>query len=181
MQAGVEEGESSPRLVLKLYYLVVHFDCSHWARFAEAGSGSAAIMTVPSVVQTVTFPDHRFAPEDLLTFVQTSRFSKKWDGHGLSDEDLHALEILIMLDPRRAPVIKDTGGLRKVRFAGGRMNRGRRDALRICYVYFEEFNIVLLLSVYAKNEQGDLTADEKAECRKLIAKASQSLARGGAE
>jgi mRNA-degrading endonuclease RelE of RelBE toxin-antitoxin system len=131
------------------------------------------------VEQSVTYPGHHFSPEDLLTFVQTSRFSKKWDkDFGLTDEDRQALEILIMLDPKRAPVIQNSGGLRKVRFSGRRMNRGRRDALRICYVYFEEFGIVLLLNVYAKNEQDDLTEHEKAQCRALIEQATNSL-RGG--
>lgn len=58
------------------------------------------------------------------------------------------------------------------------MNRGRRDALRICYVYFEEFGIVLLLNVYAKSEQDDLTEHEKAQCRVLIAQAENSLRSG---
>lgn len=58
------------------------------------------------------------------------------------------------------------------------MNRGRRDALRICYVCFEEFGVVLLLSVYTKNEQDDLSEAEKRECRELIARATASLRKG---
>jgi hypothetical protein len=91
----------------------------------------------------------------------------------LTDVDLQALEILIMAEPKGAPVIPQTGGLRKLRF--GRADQGARGAYRVCYVYFEEVRIVHLLVIFAKNEKDDLSHAERKACRMLIEDIEKSL------
>jgi len=130
------------------------------------------------IEQTVEYPSHRFSPEDLLHFVQSTGFSRGWDDAGLSDEDLQAIEIAIMANPKGGNVIKNTGGLRKLRFSPRGWNCGRRGALRVCYVFFEEYKVVLLLSVYRKSERVDLSPHERGMCRKEIESASAALSRG---
>ena len=56
-----------------------------------------------------------------------------------------------------APVIRETGGVRKMRFAAMVGDRGS-GGLRVCYVYFKKYGLVLLTTVYAKNEESDLTS-----------------------
>ena len=51
------------------------------------------------------------------TFFQTTEFSKQWDSLGFNDEDLRHLELDILRNPLRYPVLQGTGGLRKARFA----------------------------------------------------------------
>ena len=51
------------------------------------------------------------------TFIQTAEFSRRWDEMGIGDETLRLLELDIMSDPKKYPVIKGTGGLRKARVA----------------------------------------------------------------
>jgi hypothetical protein len=86
------------------------------------------------------YPQHALSPEDLLHFIETTVFTKAWEGLGLDDEeDLLALQLLIMSQPKAAPVIPGTGGLRKLRFAPVRWNVGASGAARVCYVHFEEY------------------------------------------
>ena len=87
----------------------------------------------------------------------------------LDDDDLLELQLAIMLAPKGNPVVPGTGSLRKLRFSPSRWRRGKRGALRVGYAYFEDLKIVLLGSVYPKNEKDDLTAAEREEIRKLLA------------
>ena len=68
------------------------------------------------------------------TFIQTSEFSRRWDDLGFNDDDLRILELDIMENPKKYPVIKGTGRLRKGRVAFE--NRGKSGSARVCYVDF---------------------------------------------
>lgn len=52
-----------------------------------------------------------------------------------------------------------TGGVRKLRFAAS--GRGKRGGARIIYDYLDDTMPLYALLAYAKNDQGDLTPDEK--------------------
>jgi len=118
---------------------------------------------------TLVYPKHQFKPEDLLTFVELGDFTKNWEKLRLNDEeDLAALQIMIMLNPRKAPVVEGTGGLRKMRFAPDSWNTGKSGATRICYVYFEDFGLVLLVTAYGKNEKDTLSKRERSDIKKYL-------------
>ena len=103
-----------------------------------------------------------------LTFVQLSRFALRWAQLKLTDEDLQALEQMLLRNPEAGAVVAGTGGLRKVRFAPPSHRTGKSGALRVGYAYIRVASAIYLLAVYPKNEQANLTAAEKAEARKLI-------------
>ena len=110
----------------------------------------------------VRFPKPRLEPADLLHFVELRAFTEAWDQHlALGDDELTALQILIMMQPKGAPVVPGTGGLRKMRFAAESKARGKRGGIRVCYVYFEQCGILLLVTAYAKNCKDDLSPSEK--------------------
>ena len=96
------------------------------------------------------------------TFVQTTEFSKQWDALGFNDDDLRRLELDILQNPSRYPVIQGTGGLRKARFAFE--NKGKSGSVRVCYVDFVFAETVYLITVYAKNAKDNLS---KAECNNI--------------
>jgi hypothetical protein len=75
-------------------------------------------------------------PTDLLHFIELDEFSDDWNSLRLDDDDLLALQVLIMLGPERAAVIEGTGGLRKLRFSPLRWNTGKSGALRVCFAWF---------------------------------------------
>ncbi len=107
-------------------------------------------------------------PEDILTFVEMHGFYEDWKGLRLNDDDLHALQVLIMVQPAAPPVLEGSGGLRKMRFAPSRWNVGKSGAARVCYVHFPEWHIVLLVTAYSKDEQDDIPPDHLAAYRRAI-------------
>jgi hypothetical protein len=105
-------------------------------------------------------------------------FQDDWEQLGLDvEEDLWALQILIMTDPTRPQVEPGTGGLRKVRFAPKRWGTGKRGAARVCYVYFPAYWTVLLVAAYSKNKKDKLTDEEKKGIKMYIGQVEEWLAR----
>ena len=74
-------------------------------------------------------------------------------------------------------MVPGTDGLRKLRFAPSRWANGKRGAARVGYVYLEEFGIVLLVVAYAKNEQDDLSPDDKRIIRDMIRREREAMER----
>ncbi len=126
---------------------------------------------------TMAYSPDDVQPEDLLTFIELPGFDDDWKRLRLNDDDLWMLQFGIMVEPRGAPVMSGTDGLRKLRFAPSRWGTGKRGAARVGYVYFEEFGIVLLVVAYAKNEQDDLSSDDKRIIRDMIRREREALER----
>jgi mRNA-degrading endonuclease RelE of RelBE toxin-antitoxin system len=102
-----------------------------------------------------------FDPEKWPRFVRFPSFTRDWEHLGLDDADLQSLELEILQDPTRAPVIQGTGGLRKIKFAGLRAARGKSGAYRICYVHFPEFGTVALAVIFGKREKDNLNLADR--------------------
>jgi hypothetical protein len=115
--------------------------------------------------------------EESLTFIETGVFTASWQRLRLTDDDLSALQSSIMSRPKGQPVIQGTGGLRKIRFAAQGQSRGKSGGFRACYVYFDEFGVVLLVVVYPKNEKDNISAAHKKAIRQLISRSIEGLAR----
>ena len=107
------------------------------------------------------------------TFIQTKEFSRNWDNLGFNDEDLRLLEIDIMKNPDKYPVMQGTGGLRKARVA--LENKGKSGGARVCYVDFVFAETVYLITVYGKNEKDNLSKEERNEVKKVIEMLKNSL------
>ncbi len=120
-------------------------------------------------------PRHGIDAEDLLNFVELRSFSRDWDAFRFGDEELGRLQIEIMADPKRWPVIEGTDGLRKMRYAPSRSSQGKRGNLRICYVYFESFHTVLLVVVYSKSQSDDIPEGMKRRINAAIARIKAAL------
>ena len=99
-------------------------------------------------------------------FIQTTIFTKLWKNLGFVDEDLRLLELTLLENPKLGDVIQGTGRLRKLRFAF--QNRGKSGSVRVCYVDFEEKEIINLFAVFAKNEQENLSKSERNFLKKQI-------------
>lgn len=102
-----------------------------------------------------------------LSLVQLSAFAREWKRLELTDEDLQSLEMAIMASPDGPPIVAGTGGLRKIRFAGG-PGSGKSGGVRVCYAYFSGFGLVYLCAVFAKSDKANLTVAERNAYRKVI-------------
>ena len=103
---------------------------------------------------------------DWLHFVCLKSFETEWKREGLGDEELRELESAIMERPA-APVIRGTGGLRKIRLGTG--GRGKSSGIRVCYAYFASAGTVYLIAMFAKNEKSNLTDVDAKAIAKLLA------------
>ena len=117
-------------------------------------------------------------PEELLSFLEAPVFARAWKACALSDEDLFELQQLILIDPKGHPAMTGTGGLRKIRFSPTDSPRGKSGSHRACYVYYEEYGLVLLVTAYSKNEKDDLSAAARKAIHKMIEEQTKLLARG---
>ena len=89
-----------------------------------------------------------------MRFVETPIFTKLIAGL-LDEEDYRKLQITLMLRPEQGPIIRGSGGFRKVRWAkpGG----GKRGGLRVIYYWAPQEHAFFMLYAYSKNDQADLT------------------------
>jgi hypothetical protein len=114
----------------------------------------------------------------LLSFIESGVFSRAWKECSLTDHELFELQLLILAHPKRHPVIEGTGGVRKVRFSPAGSARGKSGSYRACYVFFEEFGIVLLLTAYPKGKKDNISAAGRKAMRRLVEDQYKLLKRG---
>ena len=100
------------------------------------------------------------------TFIELPIFRSRWNDLGLNDTDLRRLQIELLADPKVGAVMQGTGGVRKMRFAFE--HQGKSGGVRVIYVDFEIYEKIYLLTAYTKNENENLTKEERNEIRKLI-------------
>lgn len=99
-------------------------------------------------------------------FVMTLAFDRSWSAIGLDDADLKALQDTLLIDPEAGDLIPGAGGARKIRVPA--KDHGKRGGGRVIYVDFVVMEATYLLAAYAKNEQTNMTAEEKKLVRGLI-------------
>ena len=74
--------------------------------------------------------------------------------------------------------MRGTGGLRKIRFSPADSAKGKSGSYRACYVYYEEFGLILLVTAYPKNKRDDLSDAARKAIRKMIEEQHKLLRRG---
>jgi hypothetical protein len=92
-----------------------------------------------------------------MVIVETSVFTRRVTAL-LRDDDYRLLQNRLAAAPTAGALIAGSGGLRKLRW--GRPGRGKRGGVRVIYYWSAGREQLLMLLIYAKNEQDDLSADE---------------------
>jgi len=100
-----------------------------------------------------------------LSFSETSIFTRQV-ADLMSDDELNALQWALMANPEKGDLIRGSGGLRKLRWAGS--GRGKRGGLRVIYYWHVAGSIILLLLAYPKSAQNDLTPDQLKILKSII-------------
>jgi len=101
----------------------------------------------------------------LHSVLETSAFSRRADALLSRDERAELIETLAQ-NPGAGDVVPGLGGVRKLRFAP--KGRGKSGAFRVIYYVLTEDMPVLALLLYGKNEQVDLTPDEKRGAQAIV-------------
>ena len=76
----------------------------------------------------------------------------------MTDEDYRKLQGDLIAHPDAGKIIPGSGGLRKLRWIGS--GRGKRGGSRIIYYWFSQEELILMLFIYTKREQDDLTTEQ---------------------
>jgi hypothetical protein len=84
----------------------------------------------------------------------------------MPDESYAELQHFLAQQPDAGDVIKGTGGLRKVRWA--LPGKGKRGGARVIYYWRVSESQILMLAIYGKGAQADLSSDEKKLLRKIV-------------
>ncbi len=100
-------------------------------------------------------------------FVELPAFERHRSEY-LDDEAFSALQAALMADPEAGDVIRDTGGLRKVRFADGRRGKGKRGGLRVICYWWAPGRQFWLFTICGKGEVSDLTAEQRKVVREVL-------------
>ena len=101
-----------------------------------------------------------------MRFVETSVFTRRITD-ALLDDDYRLVQEALLRRPEQGDLIEGTGGVRKLRWK--EVGRVKRGGLRLIYYWHAEREIILMVFLYRKSEQKDLTADQK----RILAKAVQ--------
>jgi hypothetical protein len=109
------------------------------------------------------------------TLIQMPTFKNLWNAERLPDEDLQALESAIMRDPAGSPVMRGTGGLRKIRFAPLSRGKGKSGSMRVGYAQFPDFGIILLMVLFLKKDEENLSQALRNRIRKTLDEFRQTL------
>lgn len=96
-------------------------------------------------ITTLIYPEHRFEPSELLTFIECAGFVDDLYEMGLGEDELYLLQIPIMADPKHSRLLRGTGGLREGRY---RLSSwGEKKCFYVRYVDFRDLGAIVLVAI----------------------------------
>ncbi|EDG0464679.1 addiction module toxin RelE [Salmonella enterica subsp. enterica serovar Newport] len=98
-----------------------------------------------------------------IEFIETPMFTRQIKQIA-TDDELKELQKLLIESPDKGDLIRQTGGLRKIRMATG--TQGKSGSARVIY-FLATDEIIYLVMAYPKSTKDSLTDAEKADLKKL--------------
>jgi len=100
-----------------------------------------------------------------MVIIETPIFTRQI-ASSLSDEEYRLFQTALLKRPDAGKVIPGSGGLRKIRWSAE--GRGKRGGVRVIYYWFTSQGTILLLFMYPKNAQEDLTPSQLKQLKMFI-------------
>ena len=104
---------------------------------------------------------------DLLTFVETTAFTRRIAALGL-EESLRGLQLELLENPEAGNVDPATAGLRKIRLGDPTRGKGKRGGARVHDLWLPNRGRIYLMYVYGKNDASSLTPEQKKQLREIV-------------
>ncbi|KAA3654123.1 MAG: hypothetical protein DWQ10_17990 [Calditrichaeota bacterium] len=92
-----------------------------------------------------------------MQIIETPIFTQKLKNL-LSDDDYRNLQNTIIANPEAGNIIRGSNGLRKIRWT--RQGSGKSGGVRVIYYWLKPKKIIIVLLLYPKNEQDNLTQEQ---------------------
>jgi mRNA-degrading endonuclease RelE of RelBE toxin-antitoxin system len=105
-----------------------------------------------------------------MLIVETSVFTRRVVD-SLPDEEYRELQEFLTRHPDAGNVIPGSGGLRKLRWTA--TGKGKRGGSRIIYYWLSQRDTLLMLFVFKKNEQSDLTKGQLKALKAVVTRELQ--------
>ena len=102
---------------------------------------------------------------EFMVIIETPFFTKQILST-FSEEEYRLFQSALLERPDAGKVIPGSAGLRKLRWAAE--GRGTRGGVRVIYYWFTSRETILLLFMYPKNVQDNLTKDQFKQLKKII-------------
>lgn len=100
-----------------------------------------------------------------MVIIETAVFTKRLL-QCLTDDEYRKLQFDLIACPDMGAIIPHSGGLRKLRWSTA--GRGKRGGLRLIYYWMASPELILMLFIYAKSDQEDLTPGQLRALRRII-------------
>lgn len=101
-----------------------------------------------------------------MLFIETPDFTRRISTT-LTDEEYGVFQAWLAAHPDAGSLIKRGGGIRKVRW--GVSGRGKRDGIRVIYFWRVSESQILLLTMYSKGTQANLTDAQVKQLARYVA------------
>lgn len=100
-----------------------------------------------------------------MVIIETSVFTRQVQKL-LNDEAYRELQITLAEHPDMGAIMVGSSGIRKTRWAA--QGRGKRGGVRVIYYWAVEQDRLLMLLMYPKSEQDDLSREQLQILRKIV-------------
>jgi hypothetical protein len=86
----------------------------------------------------------------------------------LSHDEYAELQGILVVNPEAGVVIKETGGLRKLRWRQQSRGKGKRGGVRVIYYWYAAGSLIYMLLAYSKDARDDLSVAQKKALARLV-------------
>ena len=101
----------------------------------------------------------------MLTIAELPEYSRRAE-HLLAGSERQDIINYLAAQPRAGDLIQGTGGIRKLRWSRG--GKGKSGGVRVIYYFHSEAMPLYLLTLFAKNEQANLSKAERNALGELV-------------
>ena len=100
-----------------------------------------------------------------MVIIESYEFAQKVETF-LQDEEYGELQWYLVRHPESGDLIRGGGGLRKLRWAS--QSKGKRGGYRIIYFFHMADDTILMVDMYKKNQQEDLSQGQLSYLKGLV-------------
>ncbi|MEO9040614.1 MAG: type II toxin-antitoxin system RelE/ParE family toxin [Gallionella sp.] len=102
---------------------------------------------------------------DMITIAEVPEYIRQAEKL-LTEAERQDVVSYLAAHPKSGDLIEGTGGIRKLRW--GRGGRGKSGGVRVIYYFHSDLMPLYLITLFAKNEQSNLSKAERNEMAKLV-------------